>query len=310
MYPNANSRPGLQQSVALVVNAMRNGQTTGHFYIVGADALVAKNEVKAIYGDRLWPNGQPGTYTTVSLALAQCLANNGDVIIVMPGHTENITSATDLAMSVAGVRVVGLGIGNSRPKFTFTTATTANIPVTAANCAIENVILDLTGFDAIAAGITVTAAGFTLRDNKVILAGATNQATLGILTAAGATDLTILNNMMEGTNNAGLTSAISLVGGDAVRIEGNYIVAAAGASAGLIAGATTDTTNLFILRNFLNNLTASSTKAIVLTSGSTGFISENKMQILSGTAPITGAAMSWVGANYYAATIATAGTLI
>jgi hypothetical protein len=34
------------------------------------------------------------------------------------------------------------------------------------------------------------------------------------------------------------------------------------------------------------------------------------MQVLTGTAPIVGAAMSWVGRNYYAATIATAGTLI
>ena len=44
--------------------------------------------------------------------------------------------------------------------------------------------------------------------------------------------------------------------------------------------------------------------------GSTGQISGNQMQILSGTAPITGDAMAWVGNNYYAAAIATAGTLI
>lgn len=44
--------------------------------------------------------------------------------------------------------------------------------------------------------------------------------------------------------------------------------------------------------------------------GSTGMISDNRMQILSGTAPITAAGMSWVGGNYYAAALATAGTLI
>lgn len=255
-------------------------------------------------------DGKARVYSTIKSALADCTASRGDVIYVLPGHTESITNATDLNVNVAGVRIIGIGEGNNRPVLTLNTATTAVITMSAANTSLENLIIDGTGFDLIASIISVTAAGVTISGNRIILASATAQATLGILTTSAANGLSILNNTMVGTNNVGLISAISLVGGDTVRIEGNYIQAAAGASAGLIAGATTDTTNLLILRNFLNNLTAASSKVIVLTASSNGLISENKMQILSGTAPITGAAMSWVGANYYAATIATAGTLI
>jgi hypothetical protein len=50
---------------------------------------------------------------------------------------------------------------------------------------------------------------------------------------------------------------------------------------------------------------------MVFTASSTGQIAGNAMQILGGgTAPITGAAMSWVGPDYYASTIATGSTLV
>ncbi len=51
-------------------------------------------------------------------------------------------------------------------------------------------------------------------------------------------------------------------------------------------------TNAVVDGNRINNLTASSTKSMVFVAGSTGMISNNRMQILSGSAPITGAALS------------------
>jgi hypothetical protein len=120
----------------------------------------------------------------------------------------------------------------------------------------------------------------------------------------------LLNNEFIGTTDAGTAAAVRVVGGNEHVIKGNRFYGAYTTSLGAIDNATTACLRVTIADNVIENATASSTKAMVFQSGSTGSITGNRMQILSGSAPITGAAMSWVGANYYAATIATAGTLI
>lgn len=254
--------------------------------------------------------GVPRVYSSIATALANCTANRGDVIYVLPGHAENVTNATDLNVNVAGVRVVGMGNGNGRPVITMNTATTSVITFSAANTSLENVIVDGTGFDAIAKIFSIVVAGVSLIGNKFITGGATNQSTLGVLTSALCTDLTIQGNTFYATADAGTTAAIELVGGSNIFILSNTFIGGYSSAVGAITNITTDCVNVVVKDNLINNLTASSTKAMTFTSGTTGQIANNRMQILSGTAPITGAAMSWVGGNYYAAAIATAGTLI
>ena len=104
-------------------------------------------------------NGNRGTFdapfSTIAYAASQCTANRGDIIFVKPGHAETISSAAILTLSVAGVAVVGLGRGSSRPTLTFTTAATANIPVTAANVTVHN-ILHVANFADIVSAYTAT----------------------------------------------------------------------------------------------------------------------------------------------------------
>jgi len=249
-------------------------------------------------------------WTTIDSAIGACQAGRGDTIFVLPGHTEAISAAAGIAADIAGVRIQGLGEGASRPTITLGTAIGASIDVTAANVTIDNCIIDMTGFDAITAGINVTGANFTLSNCLVITATATNQAVLGILTTATANRMKILNNEFLGTTDAGTATAIRIVGGNEHKIDGNRFYGAYTTTLGAIENNTTACLRCTITNNTIENATASSTKAMVFVSTSTGSISNNRMQILSGTAPITGAAMSWVGGNYYAATIATAGTLI
>src|SRR5512138_1472506 len=52
---------------------------------------------------------------TLDYAIGLCTASKGDVIYVLPGHAENLTTATSLTMDVAGVKVIGLGWGPLRP---------------------------------------------------------------------------------------------------------------------------------------------------------------------------------------------------
>ncbi len=95
-------------------------------------------------GQRGGSNSNRGTFdspfATIAGALSNCVANRGDIIFVKPGHAESIANATTLILNVAGVAIVGLGVGSNRPTLTFTTATTANIPVTAANISVSNIL--------------------------------------------------------------------------------------------------------------------------------------------------------------------------
>jgi hypothetical protein len=291
-----------------LANAIMCAGQSGKIFIVGASGVAYRDQISQLFqGDA---DGKLRFSATIAGAVALCTASGNDQILVLPGHTESITGAAGIALSTAGVALRGLGSGSMRPTLTWTTAVGASLDVSAANCTIDNFILDMTGFDAITAGINVTAAGFTLSNCLVINATATNQATLCILTTAAANRMRILNNEFLGTTDAGTATAIRIVGGNEHRIEGNRFYGAYTTSLGAIENNTTACLRVTIKDNIIENATASSTKAMVFAAGSTGSISGNHMQILSGTAPITGAAMSWVGRNYYAATIATAGTLI
>lgn len=110
-------------------------------------------------GQKNGSDGNRGTYdapfATLLGALGQCTASRGDIIFVKPGHAETIPDAATLVFSVAGVAIVGLGSGSLRPTFTFSTANTANIPVTAANMSIQNCLFKAS-FLAIASVFTAT----------------------------------------------------------------------------------------------------------------------------------------------------------
>lgn len=281
---------------------------TGKVFIVGKSALAYRDSYNDIFG--VDPDGKARFFSTIDAAVGACTAGANDTILVLPGHTEAVTAAGGLALDVAGVTVKGLGVGANRPTITLSTSTAATIAVSAANVTMDNVIVDLTGIDAIVSGIAVTATDFTLSNSLVITASASAQATLGILTTAAASRMRLLGNEFLGTTDAGTAAAVRIVGGNEHVIKGNRFYGAYTTSLGAIDNVTTACLRVTIADNVIENATASSTKAMVFVAASTGSIYNNKMQILSGTAPITGAAMSWVGANYYAATIATAGTLI
>lgn len=280
------------------------------FFIVGAVTLPNY----ADFLDEFPPDIQGGNRVFPTLAAMVADSNvvsaRGDVVLVLPGHTETMIAATTLSLNKAGLHIVGLGEGDARPTVSFTTATTADFNIDSANITIENFIFDLTGIDAVAAAIDVNAAGFTMKNCLVITANATNQAVFALDATASTDDMTLVDCQFIGTADAGMTAAVNIVGGNRHRIQRCVFIGAYTAGVGAIQHATTTSLGMLIDGNTINNLTASSTKAMVFSAASTGNIQNNRMQILSGTAPITGAAMSWVGANYYAATIATAGVLI
>lgn len=296
-----------------------------HFPRAGGNAFVQTfyNDYGApTTGDVYWVNSATGTdattwgrspeapYASIAFAVANCTANNGDVVYVMPNHTETLVGAAQVSFTIAGVAVRGMGKGRQRPVVNYTTAAAASFDINAAGCSVDNLTFTPIGVAAVTAAVNVKAADFTITNCEFELANSTNQAALGILTTNAANRMIVQNCWFHGTNNAGTAAAIQIVGGTDLQLVNNIMQGAYTASIGGINQVTTTTVNCIVQFNYIQNFTASATKAMVFTSSSTGQISDNCMQILSGTAPITGAAMSWVGCNYYSATIATAGTLI
>lgn len=171
-------------------------------------------------GARGASNGNDGTFNapfaTLDYAVSRCVANRGDVIFVKPGHAETISSASIAALDVAGVAVIGLGVGSNRPTFTYTTATTANIPITAANMSIQN-LLFVANFADIASFFTATGTStptdFTV-ENCEFRDTASNLNALTIITGnatANSMDgLRFIGNRISSLGTTAATTAIKL----------------------------------------------------------------------------------------------------
>ena len=57
------------------------------------------------------------TLATLDAAFALCTADKGYRIIILPNHSETVTGVGGITADVAGVSVIGLGIGAQRPRF-------------------------------------------------------------------------------------------------------------------------------------------------------------------------------------------------
>ena len=124
----------------------------GEVFWVNSSSVLAKGGVGG-------SDGNPGTYlrpfSTITYALTKCTANRGDVIMVMPGYTENIAAAAGETWNVAGVAIVGLGSGSLRPQLSFTAAAATHV-ISAANMSFVN-IQWVANFADVAVGLDVSA---------------------------------------------------------------------------------------------------------------------------------------------------------
>src|SRR3990167_6673223 len=127
--------------------------STGRVFYVGSVAVpggVVGANVAGAHGD-----SPKRPFSTIDYAIGQCTASRGDVIYVLPGHSETITAAAGIDVDVAGVSIVGLGAGRNRPEVIVdaTSAVGVDIDIDAANCTIENIYFDLTPTDLVTAAI-------------------------------------------------------------------------------------------------------------------------------------------------------------
>ncbi len=74
---------------------------------------------------------------TLDFAIGLCTADQGDVILAAPGHSETISGASGCTIDVDDVTIIGVGVRDKRPKFTFSAAA-STIEIDADNITIKN----------------------------------------------------------------------------------------------------------------------------------------------------------------------------
>jgi len=235
--------------------------TTGKYWFVSSDTGSDGNSGKA----------PTRALATLDAAIGKCTADKGDVIIIMPGHTETLASAGAVTCDIAGVYVIGLGTGTLRPAFSLS-ATDSSILVTAANVSIVNCTFS-SGVAELVTCFTVSAAGFTL-EGCAVTPTATSMINF-MTTTAAADKLTIKHcDFVTTAIPTADDYFIMLVGGDIVKIKDNYfsVLTSNNAGSGSIGGETTVCTAVEITDNTIYSV-GTSVVAIRLYTGSTGIIS-------------------------------------
>lgn len=210
------------------------------------------------------------SFTTVNAAFNACEANRGDKIFVAEGYTETVHVADQWSNNKAGVRVIGLGTGTNRPKFTWD-ATAATILLSAANIVVENCQFEMAGDPAATAALTV-AKGIGLAGAGCGLVGnhfqcgvdADQLMTLGVL--VNASKCFIVGNKFIGDPAAPITAAgtvIRLTAADQFEMFDNYLSAGlATVTDGLVETLTTASLDINIQRNYFRANTATDTCAV------------------------------------------------
>ena len=247
-------------------------------------------------------------FKTIDYAIGKCTANNGDVIYVLPQHAETISAAAGIAADVACISIIGLGNGTIRPIITFS-ATASTFTVTAANVAIENMQFQ-NAIDSLVSGISITAAGCSIKGCEFSQPTSTNDALIWILTTAAADDLTIQGNIFR-ASHAGPTEAIRLVGTDRANILDNYLIGSWSTAA--INAITTACLEILIARNTISN-SVTDKLAIDLVAACTGRIEYNSGTVVStagiSDAAIIDAANCQLAQNYFSDAAGETGKLI
>jgi hypothetical protein len=224
--------------------------------------------------------------TTLDQALKRCRSGQGDIVYVLPGHVESIDAADKMSSLVAGTQIIGLGSGNLRPTFTWTTATSSFLfdvaNVTLANCRLIMASAANAGVEVIAP-ITVSAAGCAIVGNDIRFgADANDIVTDAVTTTVAADDFDFSGNYCYGVTAAAVDgSVLRLVGADNFRMHGTTIIGASVATTtGLVVMSGTASLGVDIQGCVIANYLALSVHAATGMAASTGIVKDCHFGIL------------------------------
>jgi len=281
LFPRSN-RWGQLEAVSLAVA----GPTVGKTFVVLAGTNPNYDKLSQLLDyDK---EGVGRIFPTLDAAIGACVANRGDVIHVLPGHSESVTAADGVDLDVVGVTVIGHGRGSDRPTFTFDTAITAQMQVAAANVTLQNLVLE-NGIDNLTNALNIDAANCLLKDIETVDNDSNYHCDDFIVTTANADDLKIKGwKHKAASGKTGAQTALSIVGGDNIEVDdfdvdGDFAVAA-------IENVTTAATNLKVGAKSQGNLARTRNAADVIFTAvatTTGFVDNIFSRLLDDAANIT-----------------------
>lgn len=211
-------------------------------------------------------------------------ANNDDLVVLLPSHSETITAAAGIVCNIAGIHILGRGWGAAQPKITFSTAITADLDIDAADIVFENVHFTA-NFASITAPLDINAQNCTFRRCRFSETAINMNALIWIL--GGSTTMSsglCVEDCVANDANAANTHFISLPGTDEGNIiRRNYLYGDWGTAA---IGAAGNVVNLQIHENKIYNAATDIDSCIKVATAGTGYISDN--YVTSGAAQANG----------------------
>ena len=240
--------------------------TTGSIFFV--DSVTGVNSVG---GGR----NPDAPLATLDYAIGLCTASKGDMIYVMPGHSETIAAADGWDADVAGIKIIGLGWGDLRPTFNFT-ATASDVAIGANNVWVENLRF-VAGVSAVVRGVNIEGkTGVVFRNCEWYWGGTTGwDFVTALRLAAGSSRLTVDGcKFLAEPAVAGAAQAVYLVGASHnVRVQNSEFMG--DHSTACLFGDTTLSQGLMFISNLVHNTDAAEPYLEVLT-GTTGVIADTR----------------------------------
>ena len=232
-------------------------------------------------------DGNDGSYrrpfSTIDYAVGKCTANRGDIIMVMPGHSEDIGAASALDLDVAGVAVIGLGTGTDRPDLNFS-ATAGTVELAADNVTLYNLTLTA-DVSAVVVGVNVDGDGVTI-DNCEFNFNATGDDFKTMIDADTVSGFTLSNSRLIAEDN--VAGAVTGLRFDTVTqgvVKGNFFIGEWSTAA--IKGEGAADVQALFADNYIYNADTTGGEGIDLDAASTGMIVNNRLGSLFPTAPET-----------------------
>lgn len=231
-------------------------------------------------------------FASIDYAIGQCAANQGDIIYVLPGHAETISTATGLVADVAGISIIGIGSGEDRPTLTLSAAA-SKVSITAASVRFENFILisSFTGGVNIGISLGASADGCVLKDLEFRETTNAKEWLIGINVAADCDKILIEGLRYFGIAGGSTTQVIKFAGGSDYSIVRDFLIFV-DASGAVIDALTAASLFMTIGDGVIHNLDTGAGLSVSVKSDTTGFMHDLRISALTEGASPAGAAMA------------------
>lgn len=220
--------------------------------------------------------------STLQAGLARCRSGQGDIVYVLPGHTESISTADFFTNLVAGTQIIGVGRpgASNNPTLTWT-AVASTFLLDVADVSLVGLNMNMAGADNVTAPITITGAGCSIVGCDVSMGTSSAlECAKAVLVSTGANNTLIAGNKFYNSGGAVCTAVVDIAAAVArTTIAANdFDIEGSAATDGAILISAVASTQGRISRNVIRNRRASAAVCIrIVDAASDGIISENML---------------------------------